>query len=79
MFALMRSLGNVEGTAYNRFMKGATFMIPSPRLLTQVVDLLSDVRMEDRVRRVMCMNTCSLKSRRLGKMGSFIPLDTSSN
>lgn len=48
VFAFMRSLGNVEGTAYNRFMKGATFMIPTPRLLTQVVDLLSDVRMEDR-------------------------------
>lgn len=48
VFAFMRSLGNVEGTAYNRFMKGATFMIPTPRLLTQVVDLLSDVRMDDR-------------------------------
>ncbi len=44
----MRSMGNVEGTAYNRFMKGATFMIPTPRLLTQVVDLLSDVKMDDR-------------------------------
>ena len=48
VFAFMRSLGNVEGTAYNRFMKGATFMIPTPRLLMQVVDLLSDVHMDDR-------------------------------
>lgn len=48
VFGFMRSLGMVEGTPYNRFMKGATFMIPTPRLLTQVVDLLSDVRMDDR-------------------------------
>jgi type I restriction enzyme M protein len=48
VFAFMRSLGIIEGTAYNRFMKGATFMIPTPRLLTQVVDLLSDVQMDDR-------------------------------
>lgn len=29
-------------------MKGATFMIPTPRLLAQVVDMLSDINMEER-------------------------------
>jgi type I restriction enzyme M protein len=37
-----------EGTAFSKFMKGAQFMIGTPRLLGQVVDMLSDINMEDR-------------------------------
>lgn len=37
-----------EGTAFARFMKGANFMIQTPRLLGQVVDMLSEINMEDR-------------------------------
>jgi type I restriction enzyme M protein len=37
-----------QGTAFTKFMKGATFMIPTPRLLALVVDMLSEINMEDR-------------------------------
>lgn len=37
-----------EGTAFARFMKGAVFMIPTPRLLGQVVDMLDAINMDDR-------------------------------
>lgn len=36
------------GSAFARYMKGATFLIPTPRLLAQVVDLLNDIPMRDR-------------------------------
>ncbi|NTS42738.1 SAM-dependent DNA methyltransferase [Flavisolibacter sp. BT320] len=57
MFDLFRKEGGVfdfmksyaeEGTAFARFMKAAVFMIPTPRLLGQVVDMLSDINMDDR-------------------------------
>lgn len=47
VFDFMKGLGE-QGTAFTKFMKGATFMIPTPRLLAQVVDLLSEINMEDR-------------------------------
>jgi type I restriction enzyme M protein len=47
VFDFMKNLGE-QGTAFTKFMKGATFMIPTPRLLAQVVDMLSDINMEDR-------------------------------
>jgi type I restriction enzyme M protein len=37
-----------QGTAFSRFMKGAVFMIPTPRLLGQVVDMLDEINMDDR-------------------------------
>jgi type I restriction enzyme M protein len=47
IFDFMKNLGRVD-SAFGQFMKGATFMIPTPRLLSQVVDMLSDINMEDR-------------------------------
>lgn len=47
VFDLMKTMGE-QGTAFTKFMKGATFMIPTPRLLAQVVDMLSDIDMNDR-------------------------------
>lgn len=47
VFDFMKNLGE-NGSAYTRFMKGATFMIPTPRLLAQVVDMLSEINMDDR-------------------------------
>ena len=41
VFDFMKNLGE-QGTAFTKFMKGATFMIPTPRLLAQVVDMLID-------------------------------------
>lgn len=47
VFDFMKEMGE-QGTAFTKFMKGATFMIPTPRLLAQVVDMLSDINMEER-------------------------------
>ncbi|MEZ0539386.1 type I restriction-modification system subunit M [Fibrella arboris] len=56
VFEFIRSLGtNSAGVPrdggrsnFGRYMKGATFMIPTPRLLDQVVSLLENVQMNDR-------------------------------
>lgn len=47
VFDFMKKHGE-EGSAFSRFMKGATFMIPTPRLLSQVVDMLDSIDMADR-------------------------------
>ncbi|MFD1817271.1 type I restriction enzyme M protein [Pseudarcicella hirudinis] len=46
VFDFMKNMG--QENSFSRFMKGATFMIPTSRLLTQVADLLSDVSMTSR-------------------------------
>jgi len=48
VFDFMKNRGAANGSVFNKYMKGATFMIPTPRLLQLVVDLLSDVEMNDR-------------------------------
>ena len=47
VFDFLRNIGS-RSVAYTRFMKGATFMIPTPRLLAQVVEMLSNIDMNDR-------------------------------
>lgn len=47
VFDFMKDHG-VVGSAFHRFMKGAVFMIPTPRLLGQVVDMLEAIDMTDR-------------------------------
>ncbi|WP_210489885.1 type I restriction-modification system subunit M [Rufibacter aurantiacus] len=47
VFDFLKNLGATDGT-FSNYMKGATFMIPTPRLLAQVVDMLSGINMEDR-------------------------------
>lgn len=47
VFDFLKNMGATD-TAFSNFMKGATFMIPTPRLLAQVVDMLSAINMEDR-------------------------------
>jgi type I restriction enzyme M protein len=47
VFDFLRNVGN-RSAAFNKFMKGATFMIPTPRLLAQVVEMLSNIDMSDR-------------------------------
>lgn len=47
VFDFMKSIGQ-NGSVLTKFMKGATFMIPTPRLLAQVVDMLSEINMDDR-------------------------------
>jgi type I restriction enzyme M protein len=47
VFDFLRNSGN-RSAAFSKYMKGATFMIPTPRLLSQVVDMLSNIDMADR-------------------------------
>ncbi len=47
VFPFLRTLGG-EGSNYGQHMKDARFTIPTPALLTKVVDLLDKVPMEDR-------------------------------
>ena len=47
VFDFLRNIGN-RSAAFSKFMTGATFMIPTPRLLSQVVDMLSNIDMADR-------------------------------
>jgi type I restriction enzyme M protein len=47
VFPFLRTLGG-EGSTYATHMKDARFTIPTPALLTKVVDLLEQVPMEDR-------------------------------
>ncbi|MCT9001223.1 type I restriction-modification system subunit M [Microbacterium memoriense] len=47
VFPFLRRLG-AEGSSYARNMKDARFTIPTPALLTKVVDLLADIPMDDR-------------------------------
>lgn len=47
IFDHMKTIGQ-EGGVFGEFMKGATFMIGTPRLLDQVVQMMDEIRMEDR-------------------------------
>jgi type I restriction enzyme M protein len=46
-FDFLKNIGNLDST-FTKFMKGATFMIPTGRLLSQVVEMLSNINMADR-------------------------------
>lgn len=47
VFDHMKSLGQEAGV-FARYMKGATFMIPTPGLLDQVVQMIDKIQMDDR-------------------------------
>ncbi|SIT74155.1 class I SAM-dependent DNA methyltransferase [Microbacterium sp. RU33B] len=47
VFPFLRRLG-AQGSSYARNMRDARFTVPTPALLTKVVDLLSDIPMDDR-------------------------------
>lgn len=47
VFPFLREMAE-EGTAHSEHMKGARFTIPTPGLLTKVVDLLADIPLDDR-------------------------------
>lgn len=47
VFEHMKQVGDNLGV-FAHYMKGATFMIPTPRLLDQVVQLIDKIKMEDR-------------------------------
>lgn len=47
VFALMKNLANENGSSYSKYLKGATFMIPTPNLLDKVVGMISEIPMDD--------------------------------
>ena len=47
VFDFLKNAGS-KSAAFSRFMKGATFMIPTPRLLASVVEMISNIPMQDR-------------------------------
>lgn len=47
VFDFMKNYGTAD-SAFGRYMKNAVFMIPTPRLLSNVVDMLSAIDMSDR-------------------------------
>ncbi|MCF8342991.1 MAG: type I restriction-modification system subunit M [Chitinophagaceae bacterium] len=47
VFDFLKNVGT-KSNSFTKFMKGATFMIPTPRLLAQVVEMLSNIDMNDR-------------------------------
>jgi type I restriction enzyme M protein len=47
VFEHMKQVGSSAGP-FAEYMKGATFMIPTPRLLDQLVQMIDKIRMEDR-------------------------------
>ncbi len=47
VFDFMKNYGSKD-SAFGKFMKGAVFMIPTPRLLSNVVDMISNIDMKDR-------------------------------
>jgi type I restriction enzyme M protein len=47
VFPFLRALGG-DGTTYSQHMKDARFTIPTPALLSRVVDMVDDIPMQDR-------------------------------
>ena len=47
VFDFMKNIGS-KGSVFAKYMKGATFMIPTPRLLDMVVQQIDKIEMEDR-------------------------------
>lgn len=48
VFPFIKNIGIEENSTYSHHMKDARFTIPTPALLTKVVDLLADVPMDDK-------------------------------
>lgn len=48
VFPFIKNLHSDEESTYSRYMKDATFMIPTPNLLERVVSMLSEIPMESR-------------------------------
>ena len=71
VFPFIKKLNGNENSAYVRFMKDATFMIPTPHLLERVVTMLSDIPMEDRDTKGDLYEYLLSKIATAGKNGQF--------
>lgn len=79
VFPWLRTLGG-NGSTYSHHMKDARFTIPTPGLLAKVVDLLDNVRMEDRDTKgdVYEYKRCRSRSSGSGRSRSVLASSTTS-
>lgn len=71
VFPFIKTLNGNGGNTYSKYMKDATFMIPTPRLLDQVVTMLNDIPMEDRDTKGDLYEYLLSKLTTAGKNGQF--------
>jgi type I restriction enzyme M protein len=71
IFDFMKGLASENGSTYAKYMKGATFMIPTPNLLEKVVTMLSDIDMHDRDTKGDLYEYLLSKIASAGKNGQF--------
>ncbi|SFT36220.1 type I restriction enzyme M protein [Lishizhenia tianjinensis] len=70
VFDHMKQVGSDAGV-FGEFMKGATFMISTPRLLDQVVQMIAGIKMEDRDTKGDLYEYLLSKTASAGKNGQF--------
>ena len=70
VFDHMKQVGSIAGV-FAEYMKGATFMIPTPRLLDQVVQMIDKIQMDDRDTKGDLYEYLLSKIASAGKNGQF--------
>lgn len=70
IFEHMKSIGDKAGV-FAKYMRGATFMIPTPRLLDQVVQMIDKIKMDDRDTKGDLYEYLLSKIASAGKNGQF--------
>lgn len=70
VFDFMKNVGE-KGSVFGQHMKGATFMIPNARLLDQVVDMINNIKMDDRDTKGDLYEYLLSKIASAGKNGQF--------
>ncbi len=69
-FDFMKSMANAD-SPFAKYMKGATFMIPTPNLLDKVVNMISEIPMQDRDTKGDLYEYLLSKIATAGKNGQF--------
>lgn len=70
-FDFIKKLGETKKGTFSKYLKGAVFMIPTPRLLSSVVDMISKVDMKDRDTKGDVYEYLLSKIASAGKNGQF--------
>jgi len=70
VFEHMKSVGSSAGV-FAEYMKGATYMVPTPRLLDQLVQMIDKIKMEDRDTKGDVYEYLLSKLSTAGKNGQF--------
>ncbi len=70
VFEHMKGIGDKAGV-FAKYMRGATFMIPTPRLLDQVVQMIDKIKMDDRDTKGDLYEYLLSKIASAGKNGQF--------